>query len=101
MTGGYISIKDELLHAAAGTEIIGSFAYAKSLISAKKPIFGVVTLVDDNEIKSPCTYTGCVMQTSDTNIRIILQVVAFDTGEYTPNNYSVQINISSDDFVSK
>lgn len=101
MTGGYVSIKDELLYADISAEIIGSFEYAKSLISANKPIFGVRTITDDKDIEYPCTYIGCVVQTSDTNIRIILETVGFDPGEYGSDVSSMQINISSDDIVSR
>lgn len=100
MTGGYISIKDEVLYAAPGTKIIGSFAYAKSLISANKPIFGVRTIKDDNDIEYPCTYNGCVVQTSDTNIRIILETVGFEPGDYASDIHSTPIDISSDDIVN-
>lgn len=100
MNGGYVSIKDELLYAPSPSVIKGAFEYAKSLISANKPIFGIRLCFDDNDIGYPCAYTGCVVKTSPTNIRIIIQTTSFDSSDYTPDIYSTVFNIGSDDTVT-
>lgn len=98
MTGGYISIKDEVLNPVS-QDVPGSFEYAKSLISANKPIFGVMMIADAKDNEYPGTYTGCVVQTSPTNIRIILNATAFKANDYSPDTITTVINIGSNDVV--